>query len=294
MSYQAEVIKVLIASPSDVANERVAIPEVIYSWNAINSEENKIVMLPIKWETHSTPEIGDRPQALINKQLVKDCDILVGAFWTRIGTHTGVAKSGTVEEINEFIEAGKHVLLYFSSQPIEPDSIDLEQYKQLKEFKTEMLKKGLVETYSNISEFREKVNRHLTATTRKIAKDTESKVLVAETPTPRNELAMAKEQLLSFLDRFRLTWVSERDSTPLNVNSGKGLLRDFGSQLIEHSQMLNGRVEDKIIADIQEIILNTRKIQNYLITMDGGESFGRFWRSGDSILDEMQHIAENI
>ena len=135
MSYQATVYRILIVYPSDVTAERKAIPEVISSWNATHSEDYGVVLVPVMWETHSTPEMGDRPQAIINKQIVASCDFLVGAFWTRIGTHTGVAESGTVEEINEIKSASKPILIYFSSAPVVPDSVDPEQYKRLTDFK---------------------------------------------------------------------------------------------------------------------------------------------------------------
>jgi hypothetical protein len=32
------------------------------------------------WETHATPETGVRPQEAINRQIVTDCDTLVGMF----------------------------------------------------------------------------------------------------------------------------------------------------------------------------------------------------------------------
>lgn len=98
MPYQATVYRVLIASPADVAEERKAIPEVVYRWNATHSADSLRVMLPVLWETHGVPSLGDRAQEIVNKQIVRDADILVGVFWTRLGTHTGVDESGTVEE----------------------------------------------------------------------------------------------------------------------------------------------------------------------------------------------------
>lgn len=47
-------------------------------------------------------------------------------FWTKLGTSTGVAASGTVEKVDEFVAAGKPALLYFSSRPVSSDKIDLE------------------------------------------------------------------------------------------------------------------------------------------------------------------------
>ena len=82
---------VLIASPSDVLNERRIIRQVIHDWNTSAGQTQGINLSPTMWETHATPEMGDRPQAIINKHLVEDCDILVGVFWTRMGSPTGVA-----------------------------------------------------------------------------------------------------------------------------------------------------------------------------------------------------------
>jgi hypothetical protein len=160
MSYKATVFKVMIASPGDVLKERKLIREVLHEWNDIHSEMRKIVLLPVAWETHSSPDMGDRPQAIINRQL-KDCDILVGVFWTRIGTATGEYPSGTVEEIEEHIKKEKPTMLYFSSAPVRPDSVDPDQYSELKKFKDSCESRGLYQTYSDIDEFKGTFNRHL-------------------------------------------------------------------------------------------------------------------------------------
>jgi len=161
MSFKATVFKVMIASPSDVTAERNIIRDVLSEWNAINAEKNNIVLLPVSWESHSAPEMGDRPQAIINKQILKDSDLLVGVFWTRIGTDTGEYISGTVEEIEEHVKLGKPAMLYFSQAPVIPDSVDQEQYGKLKEFKESCKEKGLFETYSDLNDFRNKFYHQL-------------------------------------------------------------------------------------------------------------------------------------
>lgn len=161
MSFDAKIFKVLVASPGDVGEERNLIPELINEWNTINASRSKVLLMPIKWETHSAPLMGDRPQAIINDQLVKDCDILVGVFWTRIGTNTGIAISGTAEEIEQFVELGKPVMLYFSQSPIEPDKIDIGQFTTLKAFKEKMRIQGLTESYHSLPDFRQKFSRQL-------------------------------------------------------------------------------------------------------------------------------------
>ena len=70
MPYQATVYRVFIASPSDVTDEREIVTKVIDDWNAINSVKNSIVLLPIRWETHSYPQTGLHPQKIINKQIL--------------------------------------------------------------------------------------------------------------------------------------------------------------------------------------------------------------------------------
>ncbi|OGV48574.1 MAG: DUF4062 domain-containing protein [Lentisphaerae bacterium GWF2_52_8] len=161
MSYTATVFKVMIASPSDVSPERAVVRERLAEWNIVNSDSKKTVLLPIGWETHTSPEMGDRPQSIINKQVAKDCDLLVGIFWTRLGTPTGEYESGTVEEIEEHIKTSKPVMLYFSDAPVRPDSVDTKQYERLKEFKESCKTKGIFETYSDLNDFKEKFYRQL-------------------------------------------------------------------------------------------------------------------------------------
>ncbi|MDX8033473.1 hypothetical protein SK803_24915 [Lentzea sp. BCCO 10_0856] len=65
MPFDARVFQILIASPGDVQAERDTITEVIHEWNYLNSREKSIVLLPLRWETHSAPELNERPQVVI-------------------------------------------------------------------------------------------------------------------------------------------------------------------------------------------------------------------------------------
>jgi hypothetical protein len=161
MAYAATVIPVLIASPGDVAEERRAAREVLHEWNDINAAHSHVVLSPIGWETHTSPELGARPQEQINKRILKDCDLLVGVFWTRLGTPTVNARSGTVEEVQEHIKAGKPAMIYFSSRPVAPQSVDPKQFADVQAFKTECNALGLIEEYDTPEEFRSKFSRHL-------------------------------------------------------------------------------------------------------------------------------------
>lgn len=164
MSYQAEVFNVMIASPGDVKAERAQIREIIHEWNVVHSNSRRIVLLPTGWETHSAPEMGLHPQAIINKQILEKCDLLIGVFWTKIGTATIEYASGTVEEIEKHVDSGKPAMLYFSRQPVVLDTVDENQYRLLKEFKVSCRQRSLYEDYEDLSEFRNKLSRQLQIT----------------------------------------------------------------------------------------------------------------------------------
>lgn len=168
MSFKAETYRVLIASPSDLTEERQIATEAVYEWNAQHAVAESVVLLPVKWETHATPRSGVRSQQAINDELVRRSDILLGMFWTKIGTKTGVAESGTVEEIDQFVAAGKPALLYFSHRPIDPDKIDLMQHRKLRSFKAATRKKALIGSFSAMEELRQTLVRNLLAQVREL------------------------------------------------------------------------------------------------------------------------------
>jgi hypothetical protein len=59
MSFTAATYRVLIASPSDLTEEREAATMAINDWNEHAAAEG-IVLLPVKWETHARPEYGNQ------------------------------------------------------------------------------------------------------------------------------------------------------------------------------------------------------------------------------------------
>lgn len=162
------VYNVLIASPSDVPEERNAIAQALHDWNALHAQTSQMFLQPVMWETHSAPAMGDRPQGLINKQVVRSCDMLIGAFWTRLGSPTGVEESGTVEEIKWFLGNKKPVMLYFSKAHVDLDNVDMDQLSKLKTFKESIRNKGIQEEYRTIDELRTKLFRQLTIVMREM------------------------------------------------------------------------------------------------------------------------------
>ena len=164
MSFNATVYRVMIASPGDVQAERDIVRDVVHEWNAVNAVRRGIVLLPVGWETDLAPEMGDAPQTIIDRRILKDADLVVGIFWTRIGTPTANYASGAVEEIEEHLAAKKPAMLYFSMAPAALDSVDPDQYKALKTFRDSCKSRGVYETYSNVGDFRHRLSTGLQIT----------------------------------------------------------------------------------------------------------------------------------
>jgi hypothetical protein len=57
MSYPATVVKVMIASPADVVAERDIAQRVILEWNFVHSEDRRVVLMPVGWDTHASPSM---------------------------------------------------------------------------------------------------------------------------------------------------------------------------------------------------------------------------------------------
>jgi len=224
MAYNAVVCNVMIASPGDVQEERNMAREVVWNWNYLHSERTKIILMPITWETHSAPDMGDRPQAIINKQVLERCDLLIGIFWTRLGTPTGREASGTVEEIKKHCERGRPAMLYFSTAPVRQDSVDRKQYEDLMRFKEECQKQGLIVTYDQASDFREVLPAHLIRTVdnheyfKTIRSQSGDPAILAATTT-----SVAKPEISKEASELLLEAVQDPNGIVLRVRTRGGL-----------------------------------------------------------------------
>jgi hypothetical protein len=161
MTYDARVVEVMIASPGEVADERRMVRDILASWNNLHARERRVVLLPVSWETHSSPDLSGRAQQIINDRVLSGSDLVIGIFWTKIGSPTGKEESGTVEEIKEHHAAGKPVMLYFSNAPIPQDRLDHDQFVKVQALKMWALEQGLVGNYDSADDFRAKLRDQL-------------------------------------------------------------------------------------------------------------------------------------
>ena len=150
----AQLVTVMIASPSDVPEARRAVHEALAEWNDANARRRNVVLLPLKWESSAVPELGGDGQQVINRQLVDEADIVIAVFGTRVGQETPRDLSGTAEEMTRAHEAGKPVHTYFSTAPI-PHDVNTDDLNRLREFQREL--GGLYSTFANVRELGQKV-----------------------------------------------------------------------------------------------------------------------------------------
>lgn len=158
MPEMTQRIKILIASPKDVNKERDIAVKVISSWNAIHRD---VLLEAVLWESHAYPGgTGGNPQDNLDEQLGL-CDFVIGIFWHRIGTPTGVALGGAVSEIQRHEQRGRKALVYFSECYVSPNALDLDQLSQLRAYRAEREKKILCWAYKSHHEFKDHLTRHL-------------------------------------------------------------------------------------------------------------------------------------
>ncbi|GAA4431467.1 hypothetical protein GCM10023169_36040 [Georgenia halophila] len=161
MTFIAEAVLVLIASPGDTREERAAIAGALNHWNAMRARRDGVVFVPWLYERHAVPLMGGNPQSIINAQAVDKADVVIALFDARLGTRTADAVSGTAGEIESAIAAGKRVHVYFSNADIRRDEFDAEQFAALQEFRTSLEPRGLLGTYEGPDDLADSARRAL-------------------------------------------------------------------------------------------------------------------------------------
>ena len=161
MAYPALTFTVMLAAPSDLKDELEVMREVVLKWSSVHSRSRQVVLLPMDYVHDTYPEVQARPQDTVNRQLLDKCDILIAAFWTRLGSPTGTHSSGTVEEIERQVAAARPVMLYFSNRLVAPSGLNEEQSVAVKEYKRKMEGKSFFHVFDSPDDLRVKLSDDL-------------------------------------------------------------------------------------------------------------------------------------
>jgi tetratricopeptide (TPR) repeat protein len=166
---QARVLRVVVASPGDVAAEREAVVRAAEEVNRNIGRDRGLRLEVYRWETEAHPGLhADGPQGIIDPVLrIDDCDLLIGIFWKHFGTPTTDAQSGTEHEFRLAYEAWKknqrpQVMVYFNEAPYAPKSRkETDQWGRVLDFKENFPEEGLWWPYDGHQQFENRVRDHL-------------------------------------------------------------------------------------------------------------------------------------
>jgi hypothetical protein len=169
MSSADRVLVVFVASPSDLEAERNRLEDVIRELNLMLAQTYRVRLELVRWETHGYPGIGEDAQAVLNNQLPNDYDIFIGLMWSKFGTPTGRAESGTEEEFMrahtryKISPTSVKIMFYFKDAPLAPSLIDPNQLEKLHKFRSSLGEEGVLYwTFRSLEEFERLVRLHLT------------------------------------------------------------------------------------------------------------------------------------
>jgi len=285
MPLQARVYRIFIASPADVSRAREQVVNVIQAWNDQNSADRKVVLLPLRWETHSAPGMG-RPQGRINR-IVDECDLAIGVFWTKVGTPTGSFDSGTLEEIDRVKSAGKPVMLYFSEEPIPPRSIELDQLSKLIAYKNGLKQQALFEIFTDLNDFGDKLRRQLDIEVRRLMAesgcgedgDGPSTVIDLQFANPADGSPVGTESEC-LTKHFQLTNLESVTNAPPSQTLGAASsLTYFGANGELYSNRLDWYVAAELFRPVAFYLTNKGTIGARDVLIDF-----RVWSESDSVL----------
>jgi Stage II sporulation protein E (SpoIIE)/NACHT domain len=169
MTESVKILRVVVASPSDVRTERDTVASVAYELNQSICADRGLRLEVARWETDTYPGFhSDGPQGLIDPILrIEDCDLLIGIFWKRFGSPTKYAASGTEHEFRTAYGAWQakqrpQVMMYFSQKPHTPQSKEeTDQWGKVLEFRKSFPQEGLWWPYKSSSSFTNLLRRHL-------------------------------------------------------------------------------------------------------------------------------------
>ena len=151
------ILRLLLSSPGDVADEREAASRAVFRFNQQEVEESGVFIKLIRWEDMA-PQIGPGPQQVINDQ-IGEYDLFVGIMWNRFGTPTDVAASGTEEEYQAALRSWRSkkrpwITFYFCDRPWTfENQRQLKQKGRVVKFRKDLNTLGVVRSFGSVDDF---------------------------------------------------------------------------------------------------------------------------------------------
>lgn len=166
---RAELVRVILVSPGDVAEEREAVKHIIDDLNRRVAPSHSCQLSLWRWETDARPGLHlQGPQGLIDERMeIAGADVVIGIFWKRFGTPIAGGGSGAEHELRRAWEAWRRngrpdVMVYFCQRPWFPaDAAEADQLHRVMTFRDELPEEQLWWNYTQTVEFERLIRAHL-------------------------------------------------------------------------------------------------------------------------------------
>lgn len=160
---EAGGFRIFLASPSGLDEYRRAARERFESIRLAVTSRLGIDFDPVGWE--DVPPSFGRPQSVINPKL-DECNLLIGILGKQLGTPTGEAASGFVEEYERMAARarnGEDVEIWIYVLQLTPDDTDDpgDKLKEVLAFRERLYREALVKEFRNVDDFAGQLYRDL-------------------------------------------------------------------------------------------------------------------------------------
>lgn len=247
MSKESKVFQIFVASPSDVEDERAILSTVVAELNRTWSNSLGLTLELLKWETHVHPSFASDPQAVINEQIAVDYDAFIGIFWSRIGTPTPRAESGSIEEFERAYSKWKindkspEIMIYFKDEAIPPSKIDSIQLAAVQSFKNTIGSiGGIYSQFEDKASFESSVRAHLSVVAQNFA---DKKQLFVPAHKYSQQLTLTKnadsfDEIYSYSD-FLEVYTTRTEETISAYKSFSTATSNFSQSIVsKHTELM--------------------------------------------------------
>lgn len=238
------ILQVFVASPSDVSEERGVLEEVVRELNTTWADTFGIRLDLVRWETHASPGFGNDAQDVINEQIPASYDIFIGIMWTRFGTPTQRAGSGTEEEFMQAYERRTQdpesieIMFYFKNAPVSPSELDPDQLRAISDFRARLGELGgLYFQFNSINDFRNSTRLHLSRAVQKWTKRLKANG-VTQPDIPQPEIAVIEKNASIEEEEGFIDLIESADDSMSNVT-------EVLTRMLEATQELTKKFQER-------------------------------------------------
>lgn len=242
------IVVAFVASPGDLEPERNKLEEVIRELNVTWSKNLGVRLELVRWETSAYPGIGEDAQDVVNQQIGDSYDIFIGLMWSRFGTQTGRAGSGTEEEFRrakhmyETDPSSIRIMFYFKDAPVSPSKLNPQDLAKIQAFKSSLGEEGVLYwTFESVDDFANLARMHLARQIQQFRDASPVSVTTSDAVEPPRDVQAGPEESEGEMGLLDLMEVFEERFATVNEISERitKAITDLGDKMRSRTAELN-------------------------------------------------------